>query len=203
MLKVLYVTFTIVIADQLTKLLVRGFRVPFLGVDIAGMSLYSSREILGNLVRVTYVKNAGTAFGLGPGFTEIFAVFSLLATIAIFMYLYMIRDQGLGMRLSFALILGGAIGNMLDRVFLGQIFDGTGLFRGTVVDFIDINLFHLPFVFNIADAAVTVGVLMLLVFQRKLMNERAEVGAAGGDVPGAGMKGGETADVQEQPQDTP
>lgn len=203
MLKVLYATFSIVIADQVTKLLVRGIQIPFLGINIAGMSLYSSREILGNLIQVTYVKNAGTAFGLGPGFTEVFAVFSLLATIAIFTYLYYIRDQGLGIRLSFALILGGAIGNMLDRVILGPIFDGAGLFQGRVIDFIDVNLFHLPFVFNIADAAVTVGVLMLLVFQRRLMGEQPELEVAGGGESGVGVQKGEATDAEERPHDTP
>lgn len=201
-MKVLYATFTVVTADQVTKLLVRGIQIPFLGIYVEGLPLYSSKDILGNLVQLTYVKNAGTAFGVGPGFTEVFAVFSLLAAAAIFIYLYMIRDQGLGIRLSFALILGGAIGNMLDRVFFGPILDGTGLFQGRVVDFIDVNLFHLPFVFNIADASVTAGVIMLLVFQRRLMGEEPELEVAGGESR-VGVQKGESTDAEEQPHDTP
>lgn len=183
-MKVLYATFCVVIADQFTKLMIRGVSIPSLGINIAGMPLYSSREIMGNLMRLTYVKNPGTAFGLGAGFTEVFAVFSLLASIAIFAYMIRIRGQGLGIRFAFALILGGAVGNMLDRVFMGPIFDGTQLFNGRVIDFIDVNIFHLPFVFNIADASVTVGVLMLIFFQRKLISRPPEMELAGGGEAG-------------------
>ncbi len=197
-MKVLYATSVIVIADQMTKMLVRGIRIPFMGINIAGMPLYSSREIFGNLLKLTYVKNAGTAFGLGPGFTEVFAVFSLLASAAIFAYLYMIRDQGLGIRLSFALILGGAIGNMLDRVFIGPIFDGAGLFSGRVIDFIDINFFHLPFVFNIADASVTIGVVMLVFFQRRLVAGSPELEMAGSGETGLGAEKGKTTDEEDR-----
>ena len=185
-MKVLYATLGVVFADQAAKLLVRGVQIPFLGIDIAGMPLYSSREIMGNMIRLTYVKNPGTAFGLGPGLTEFFAIFSLIASIAIFIYMYKIREQGLGMRLSFALILGGAVGNMIDRVFFGPIFDGTALFNGRVVDFIDVNMFHLPFVFNLADASVTVGVIMLIFFQRKLISQQPELGIAGSVETGLG-----------------
>lgn len=196
-MKVLYATFTVVIADQVSKFLVRGIQIPSLGISYAGMPLYSSREILGNLIQLTYVTNAGTAFGLGPGFTEVFAVFSLFASIAIFAYLYMIRNQGLGIRLSFALILGGAIGNMLDRVFLGPIFDGAGLFSGRVIDFIDINFFHLPLVFNIADAAVTIGVVMLVFFQRRLAAGSPELELAGGGETGISPQKGKTTDAED------
>ncbi len=175
-MKVLYATLLVVIADQSTKLMVRGVSIPWLGIDFAGMPLYSSKEILGNLVRLTYVKNPGTAFGLGPGFTVFFAVFSLLASIAIFAYMYRIRGQGLGMRLAFALILGGAVGNMLDRVFLGSLLDGGSFFNGRVIDFIDVNILRLPFVFNLADASVTAGVIMLIFFQRRLIYRTSGLG---------------------------
>jgi signal peptidase II len=193
-LKVLYATFSIVIADQLTKLLVRGIRIPVLGIDLPGMMLYSSREVLGHALRLTYIKNPGTAFGIGPAFTEIFAVFSLLASVAIFVYLYSVRGQGAGIRFSFAIILGGAVGNMLDRVFVGPIFDGTALFQGRVVDFIDVNLFHLPFVFNIADAAITIGVVLLILFQGTRIGEAARPEIAGGGEIGDGAETGETSD---------
>lgn len=194
-MKALYATLCVVIADQSTKLLVRGVQIPFLGVDIPGMPLYSSKKILGDLMRVTYVRNSGTAFGLGSGFTEFFAVFSLIASVAIFIYLYKIRKQGLGLRLSFALILGGAIGNMMDRVFSGLIFDGTALFHGRVVDFIDVNLFHLPFVFNIADAAVTIGVIMLIFFQGRTIVETGEVEMSRSGESGIVGQKGEAADA--------
>ncbi len=190
-MKVLYATLAVIVADQVTKFLVRGIRIPLFGIDIAGMPLYSSREIFGNLLRITYVKNPGTAFGIGPTFTQLFAVFSLVASIAILVYLYKVRGQGTGVRLSFALILGGAVGNMIDRVFCGPIFDGTALFRGRVVDFIDVNIFHLPFVFNIADAAITIGVILLVFYQRRVMEEPADLRIAGGGEMGNGSATGE------------
>ena len=187
-MKVLYATLAVVIADQTTKLLVRGVQIPFLGIDISGMQLYSTHKILGNLIGLTYVRNPGTAFGLGPDYTKYFAVFSLIASIVIFIYMFRIREQGLGIRLSFALILGGAIGNMIDRVFFGPIFDGTALFSGRVVDFIEMDLFHLPFVFNIADASVTVGVIMLIFFQRRLILKQPDLKIAGGGMELHGQK---------------
>ncbi len=193
-MKVLYATFSIIIADQFTKLLVRGIQIPPLGIDVPGMVLYSSREVLGHVLRITYVKNPGTAFGIGPAFTEIFALFSLLASIAIFIYLYSVRGQSAGIRFSFAVILGGAVGNMIDRVFMGPIFDGTALFQGRVVDFIDVNLFHLPFVFNIADAAITIGVVLLILFQGTRIGEPAQPEIAGGGEIGNGTETGEASD---------
>ncbi len=198
-MKVLYATLSVVLADQVTKLLVRGIRIPFLGIDVQGMTLYSSREILGKVLRITYVRNPGTAFGLGPSFTELFAVFSLVASIAILAYLYKVRRQGMGIRLSFGLILGGAVGNMIDRVLLGPIFDGTSLFQGKVVDFIDINLFHLPFVFNIADAAITIGVVMLIFFQGSMAGRREELEIAGGGGIGNERGNGEEANTGNRP----
>jgi signal peptidase II len=198
-LKVLYATVSVVIADQLTKLFVRGIQIPFLGIDVPGMTLYSSREILGRILRITYVRNPGTAFGLGESFTELFAIFSLIASIAIFAYLYKVRGQGMGIRLSFGLILGGAVGNMLDRVFFGPIFEGTPLFQGRVVDFIDVSLFHLPFVFNIADAAITIGVVMLIFFQTNMSGRREEVEIAGGGGIGNERENGEEAKTGSRP----
>ncbi len=198
-MKVLYATVSVILADQLTKLFVRGTRIPFLGIDLPGMTLYSSREILGKALRITYVRNPGTAFGLGPSFTELFAIFSLIASIAIFAYLYKVRGQGVGIRLSFALILGGAVGNMIDRVFFGPIFEGTRLFQGRVVDFIDVSLFHLPFVFNIADAAITIGVVMLIFFQGSMAGRREELEMAGGGGIGNERGNGEEANTGNRP----
>jgi signal peptidase II len=74
------------------------------------------------------------------------------------------------------MILGGAIGNLIDRIFYGVLFGDGSLFYGKVVDFIDVDFFDVDIlgihlsrwpVFNLADAAVSLGVLMLLVFHKK------------------------------------
>ncbi len=177
-MKVLYVTLSVVIADQVTKLFVRGFQIPLLGVNITGMPIYSSKPIIGNFLRLTYIENPGMAFGIDFGWKSFFAVFSIIASIAIFLYLYKVRQESRIVRFSLALILGGAIGNLIDRVFYGPLFDGMPLFHGRVVDFIDFNFFSISIlgynfsrfpVFNIADASVTIGVVMLLIFHKKTL----------------------------------
>ncbi len=183
-LKVLYVTLSVVLADQITKLLVSGIQIPLLGINSPGMPLYSSMRVIGNFLRFTYVQNPGMAFGIDLGFNSLFAVFRIVASVAILIYLYKAREERKVIRFSLALILGGAIGNLIDRVFYGPLFDGTGFFHGRVIDFIQFDFFHIPgyssspLVFNIADASVTVGVIMLLVFYRKAA-EQSEVQMAG------------------------
>ncbi len=165
-----------VAADQVTKLIVRGLQIPFLGINLPGMPLYASKEVIGDFLRLTYIENPGMAFGIDFGWKSFFAVFSIVASIAILLYLYKVRQENRVVRFSLALILGGAIGNLIDRVFYGPLFEGTSLFHGRVVDFIDFDFFNVSLfgynfsrfpVFNLADAAVTIGVVMLLIFHRR------------------------------------
>jgi signal peptidase II len=115
------------------------------------------------------------AFGIDVGGKLFLTIFSIFASIGIFIYLYKIRGEAFVIRLALALILGGAIGNLIDRVFYGVIFGEGALFYGRVVDFIDVDFFNLDVmgfhlnrfpVFNLADASVSIGVVMLLVFHR-------------------------------------
>ncbi len=191
-MKVLFVTLFVVIADQVTKLLIRGVQIPVLGIDFHGMPLYSSVPVIGNFLRFTYIENPGMAFGIDFGWKSFFAIFSIIASMAIFIYLYKVRNESAPVRFSLALILGGAIGNLIDRVFYGPLFDGTPLFHGRVVDFIDFKFFDIHFfgynfsrfpVFNIADASVTIGVVMLLIFHGRRLHE-AEVQPAANLPPG-------------------
>lgn len=179
-LKVLYVSLSVVIADQVTKLLIRGIDIPMLGINIAGIPLYSSKSIIGDFLRFTYIENPGMAFGIDFGWKSFFAIFSIIASIAILLYLYKVRQESKVVRFSLALILGGAVGNLIDRVFYGPLFDGTPLFHGRVIDFIDFDFFNVSIfgynfsrfpVFNIADASVTVGVIMLLIFHKRTIEE--------------------------------
>lgn len=192
-MKVLFVTLFIVVADQVTKLLVRGVQIPALGIYIKGMPLYSSEPVIGNFLRFTYIENPGMAFGINFGWKSFFAIFSIIASLAIFLYLYKVRNESKGVRFSLALILGGAIGNLIDRVFYGPLFDGTAIFHGRVVDFIDfkffdIHLFGYNFsrfpVFNIADASVTIGVILLLIFHSRRLEQPGMETAADGVADG-------------------
>lgn len=210
-MRILYVTGAIVVADQLTKLLVKGFSLPFLDFYHSGVPLGSSRAILGDFVRLTFIENPGMAFGIDVGGKLFLTIFSIVASGAIFLYLYKIREEALVVRLSLAMILGGAVGNLIDRVFYGVIFGEGPLFYGKVVDFVDVDFFNIELfgfyisrwpVFNVADASVSIGVLILLTFHRRFAKE--EEGAVSlareGSVPTSlvggsdGMKDGSSRD---------
>jgi signal peptidase II len=107
-------------------------------------------NVIGELVRLTFTKNSGVAFGLGAGLPFPYAVFSIAAVVVILVLFARHRVHTLGRQLALALILGGALGNLVDRVTTGE-----------VVDFILIGWrqWYWP-VFNVADSAVSIGVVM-------------------------------------------
>jgi len=142
-LGVLAISASVVTLDQITKLIVKHHF--FLGESI---------EVLGDLLRFTYIENPGMAFGIRIGGGSFFTVFASIATAVIVFYLYRIRRERLSSRLSLALILGGAIGNLIDRFAYGR-----------VIDFIDIGVGDTRWpVFNIADSGVTIGMIILISF---------------------------------------
>jgi signal peptidase II len=177
---VLIISALIVVADQVTKLLVRGVDVPALGIAWTGMPYGTSVPVLGDFLRLTYIENSGMAFGIDVGGKIFFSLFSLIASVAIVVYLHRVRTAPLGFRVALAMILGGAVGNLIDRMFYGMFFGYAPLFGGRVVDFIDMDFINIDFlgyhlsrfwVFNIADASVTVGVILLLLFHRMAVPE--------------------------------
>lgn len=174
-MRVLFVTLAVVIVDQITKLLVHGFSIPFLGISVKGFEYGQSVDVIGKFLQLTFVENPGIAFGIDIGVGQKFflTLFTLVLSIAIFLYLYMNKNEKLIYRIAIALILGGAIGNLIDRMFYGVLFNYDTLFQGKVVDFIsvefpDFTLFGKTYtrfpIFNIADSAVTIGVVLLLFF---------------------------------------
>ncbi|HEY9187809.1 MAG TPA: signal peptidase II [Bacteroidota bacterium] len=176
-MRVLYITLIVVLVDQISKLLIKGFNIPFLGIYHHGMELNTTFEVIDDFVRFTFVENPGMAFGLDFGGKLFFSIFSIIASIGILYYLYKVRFDKLLLRIPLALILGGAIGNLIDRVFYGVLYGDAPLFYGKVVDFIDMKFFRMEFfgyrltrwpVFNVSDIAVTVGVLILLLFHKKI-----------------------------------
>jgi len=130
----------VIAIDQLTK-------------AIASSSLLLGQPValLGDTVRLTMVHNTGAAFGLFPGSRVPFIVISLLA-IGVVVTLFLRETyRSLANRILLGCILGGAIGNLADRVRMGY-----------VVDFIDLGVGSLRWpVFNVADSAVTLGVIFL------------------------------------------
>lgn len=130
----------VVALDQATK-----------AVASSGLETGESVSVLGDFIRLTLVHNTGAAFGLFPGSRVPFIIVSVLA-IGVVLYLFF-RDtyRSVWNRTLLGCILGGAIGNLVDRVRLGW-----------VVDFIDVGFGTARWpVFNVADSAVTLGVLLL------------------------------------------
>jgi signal peptidase II len=137
------------------------------------MFLGESRPLLGEVLRLTFVENPGMAFGIGWGDAKI--ILTLLTIVIVVLIVKMIMQTPSSariVRVSLTLLLGGAVGNLIDRMFYGVMYGEGPLFYGKVVDFLqvdipDVSLFgelytHWP-VFNIADSCVTVGVVTLLI----------------------------------------
>ncbi len=188
-MRVLFISLGIVILDQVTKLLVKGVNISSMGLHLEGMRYGQSKLLIGDWLKITYIENPNMAFGLEFGGKIFLSVFSLLAAIGIVIYLYMHRNRSLPFRLALALILAGAVGNLIDRMFYGVLFNETSLFFGNVVDFIDFDLFMVNVagwsfkfwpVFNVADVAVSAGVILLLIsgISPEIRSVQSDSGAA-------------------------
>ena len=170
------VSILLIILDQATKLAVKGFSL--FGIEHQGMYLGESYSIICDFLSITFIENAGMAFGITFGAGKIFlSLFSIIAGVAIGYYITKIQQVHIMVKIGIMLIFCGAIGNLIDRVFYGLFYNYDTIFYGNVVDFIqvnipDINIFnryysHWP-IFNFADSYVTIGVLTLLMFNNKI-----------------------------------
>ncbi len=165
-----------IVLDQLTKIWVKGF--DLLGWKHNGMTLYESISVWGDAIRITYVENAGMAFGISFGAGKIFlSLFSVAASITLAWYLARLDIKHFGARLALALIFAGATGNLIDRVFYGVFYNESPLFYGKVVDFLDVDMpdfmlfgreYTRFWVFNVADSCVSVGMVLMLLFNKYL-----------------------------------
>ncbi len=185
-MRVLYLTGALVFFDQLTKLLVKGISIPFLGIDHPGMDIGQSIHIFGEWFNITFIENPNMAFSLDIIGKVGLALFALAASIGLVIYISKHRTAPRSIRLALAFILAGAMGNLIDRSLYGLIFHNAGVFQGNVVDFIDLNLFTINLgsssfrvwpIFNIADLAVTAGVI-LLIFATRIHGMPHETAAA-------------------------
>ena len=142
MLKALSISGIVVILDQITKNIVKH-----------QMELGETFNVIGNLVRLTFVENKGLAFSIKVSNLGFFTAISFVASMVVLYYLYKYRDGGISTYVPLALIFGGAVGNLIDRVLFNK-----------VVDFIDVGIssYRWP-VFNIADSAVSVGLIWFLI----------------------------------------
>ncbi len=136
----------LVFLDQATKLYVASH-----------MTLYQSIEVIKNFFQITYIRNPGAAFGILSGFkspwlTLFFIFISLAAAVIILICYHKTPEHDRLSLISFALIISGAIGNFIDRVFYGE-----------VIDFLYFHWYeHYWPAFNVADSCITVGVSLLI-----------------------------------------
>jgi signal peptidase II len=137
----------IISIDQLSKFLVR-----------TTIPLYAKRTIIPNLVDFTHVQNTGAAFGLlnaadFPYKSAVMIAIAALALVAISLYARQLGTHERLSRYGLALILGGALGNLIDRAIAGYVVDFVDVYRGDA---------HF-WAFNVADAAITVGAILVLL----------------------------------------
>lgn len=142
----LAVAAAVVIADQLTKW--------WIVAEVANDPI----TLIDDFLVIRYVGNPGAAFGLLPGAGSLLALAAVVAVVLIVLVVHQLdhRPEALGM----GLVMGGALGNLIDRVFRGD-----GWLDGEVVDWVDFSFFP---AFNVADSAITIGaILVVLVSLRR------------------------------------
>jgi signal peptidase II len=141
----LIVSAVILVLDQVTKLYIDH-----------RFALYESVTVIENFFHITYVRNKGAAFGILADSTIRVPFFITVATIAalgILWYLRQLRKDQRLLQFALSLVFAGAVGNLIDRVRLGE-----------VIDFLDVHWYHYHWpAFNVADSAITVGVGLLLL----------------------------------------
>ena len=143
--KYLSISIALFLIDQLSKTLI---------INNATLASGSQISIIDPILVLKKIENRGIAFGIdGNGdFNYIFTPLTIILTVAIIFYLYRTSSQNSKLtNISFSLILGGALGNLFDRIVSGKVVDFIALFE---------NIF--PFIFNLADTFITVGMIMLL-----------------------------------------
>ena len=109
-----------------------------------------SLPVVNNVFHLTYVKNTGAAFGILKDSTTFFFFFSILIIIGFIIFLYYINNKNRWLFIASGLIIGGAIGNLIDRIRLGY-----------VIDYLDFRIWP---VFNLADSVVVIGTGILVIF---------------------------------------
>ena len=140
-------TVLIVLLDQITKVYID-----------TSMQLHDSLPVIQGLFSITYVRNPGAAFGFLAGASPLFRyLFFVAVTVtAIVLILFYIRKnkaEEQRLNISLSLILSGAIGNLIDRIRLGEVIDFMDVYIGS---------YHWP-AFNVADSSISIGAVILLI----------------------------------------
>ncbi len=156
----LWLSLIIVLLDQATKWLV-----------MAGFEPFEAVAVVPNL-NLTLMFNTGAAFSFlaeaGGWQRWLFAALALAVTGALVVWLLRLRTQERTLALALALIIGGAVGNLIDRVLLGHVID----FIQVYLPFLPLAIFNPWPAFNVADSAISIGVVVLLIATLLAQDER-------------------------------
>ncbi len=140
-----------VLLDQITKILAKSF-----------LDGNNDLVVIPHILGFTYVENKGAAFGIFADNRWVFMLFSTLAIIAMIYLLFKLKNQNYLFIISLSMLIGGGIGNMIDRIF-----------RGYVVDFFKF-LFVKFAIFNVADCFVTVGAFVLFIYLIFIYDDKSD-----------------------------
>lgn len=140
MKKILPISLLLIVIDQVVKILV-----------ISKLALQQSITIINNFFNITYVRNTGAAWSILSGNVLLLIMISVLALVAI--YYYLIKDKYLNKIdiVSYSMLIGGIIGNLIDRIV-----------HGYVIDYLDFKIFNYNFpIFNIADTLIVISIIII------------------------------------------
>ncbi|MDR8390666.1 signal peptidase II [Aliifodinibius sp. S!AR15-10] len=163
----------VIIIDQITKHMVRT--TPSL----------QNWDIIPGWLSFHYTQNPGMALGMDWASTPVISGIAILATIGIIVYILRSLDRAnIGYLLCMGLVLGGAFGNIIDRLVMGYIGAYGGILEGHVIDFIHFTLRIdgypvFPYIFNVADISISVAIFSLLLFHQRILPVDDEEGKNG------------------------
>ncbi|CAD7360080.1 MULTISPECIES: signal peptidase II [Staphylococcus] len=144
----------ILIADQVTKFVIR-----------TQMAVGESFNVIPHFLSITSHRNNGAAWGILSGKITFFYIITVIILIALVVFFIKEAKNQMMMQIAISLLFAGALGNFIDRVRTGE-----------VVDFVDTVIFGYDFpIFNIADASLTIGVILLVIVLLKDQNQKGEV----------------------------
>ena len=119
------------------------------------MDVYDSINIIPSFFSITYVRNTGAAFSIMENSRVLFIIIALVSLILIYKYLIMNKVINKFLMISYSMLIGGIMGNMVDRILYGY-----------VIDYLSFNIFGYSFpIFNLADTFIVVSIIMLLLYE--------------------------------------
>jgi signal peptidase II len=161
-----FIILALLVIDQLTK------------YNFSKLGYGESIPVIGTFLQFTHVENPGMAFGIQFGWAKIFlSLFSIIASAFLIIYLAKIKTAKLWVKIGIAFVAAGAMGNGIDRVFYGILFDYGPLFYGKVIDWVQVDIPDIDFlfirwsyfpIFNVADSSITIGACILILMYKHL-----------------------------------